>query len=363
VRALQELGTIDLFETLEPSRLLEARRLAVELGALFTVAVVDLQLGALHDERGELDLALAAARRCEEASRRWQLSTLPMSLAVQAAVHARAGRRSELDAAAAAAFATGSDERYVEVTVHGNAMAIFHIVTGDLRLAAASADRAMVALRQQPGAVGPVPGLWALLRTVLDDGGDAARAEAGSLESDAPVSREMLLAADAVALGRAGPGPAVTELWNSVDRSLARHQGGFRRALVRMLVAPVARRDGWGEPTAWLRESLAVFEAAGLDAFAVRCRNVLRELGAPVPRRGRGETIAVPSMLAALGVTSREVDVLVHVAAGATNRETAERLFISTRTVDKHVERLLQKTATSRAGLADVARQAGLLRT
>jgi DNA-binding CsgD family transcriptional regulator len=363
VRALQELGTIDLFDTLEPSRLVEARRVAVELGALFTVAVVDLQLGALHDERGELDLALAAARRCEEASRRWRLSTLPMSLAVQAAVHARAGRRTELEAAAAAAFATGSDEKYVEVTVHGNAMAVFHIVTGDLPRAATAADRAMVALRQQPGAVGPVPGLWALLRTVLDDGGDAARAEAASLESDAPVSREMLMAAEAVAVGRAGPGQNAVELWSTVDHALGRHQGGFRRALVRMLVAPVALTDGWGEPIGWLRESLAVFEAAGLDAFAAQCRHVLREAGGAVPRRGRGAMTVVPPMLAALGVTSREVDVLVLVAAGATNREAAERLFISIRTVDKHVERLLQKTATPRSGLAEVAGQAGLLRT
>ena len=63
----------------------------------------------------------------------------------------------------------------------------------------------------------------------------------------------------------------------------------------------------------------------------------------------------VPPALAALGITSREADVLALVAGGATNREVAERLFISPRTVDKHVERLLQKTGTTRAGLADLA--------
>ena len=55
-------------------------------------------------------------------------------------------------------------------------------------------------------------------------------------------------------------------------------------------------------------------------------------------------------MLAELGITAREVDVLVLVAGGATNREVAERLFISLRTVDKHVERLLQKTGATRRG-------------
>ena len=64
-----------------------------------------------------------------------------------------------------------------------------------------------------------------------------------------------------------------------------------------------------------------------------------------------------------MGITGREVDVLALVATGATNREVGEQLFISVRTVDKHVERLLQKAGTSRAGLAEVARAAGLLPT
>ena len=71
----------------------------------------------------------------------------------------------------------------------------------------------------------------------------------------------------------------------------------------------------------------------------------------------------MPPELAAIGITGREVDVLALVAAGATNREVGERLFISARTVDKHVERLLQKAGTTRAGLAEVARAAGLLPT
>ena len=71
----------------------------------------------------------------------------------------------------------------------------------------------------------------------------------------------------------------------------------------------------------------------------------------------------MPPALAELAITAREVDVLVLVAGGATNREVAERLFISPRTVDKHVERLLQKTGTSRRGLAAIARDAGLLST
>jgi DNA-binding CsgD family transcriptional regulator len=77
---------------------------------------------------------------------------------------------------------------------------------------------------------------------------------------------------------------------------------------------------------------------------------VLPRSGAPT-RRGRGST-AVPEKLRSLGVTSREMDVLVLVAEGLTNAEIAARLFLSSRTIDTHVARLLAKTgAGGRAAL------------
>ena len=47
-------------------------------------------------------------------------------------------------------------------------------------------------------------------------------------------------------------------------------------------------------------------------------------------------------------MTAREADVLALVAEGRANREIAERLFLSPRTVEKHVERLLAKTGVAR---------------
>jgi hypothetical protein len=44
LRALHELGTVDMFERVDVDRLLEARRLGEQMGALSTVAVLDLQL-------------------------------------------------------------------------------------------------------------------------------------------------------------------------------------------------------------------------------------------------------------------------------------------------------------------------------
>jgi DNA-binding CsgD family transcriptional regulator len=128
--------------------------------------------------------------------------------------------------------------------------------------------------------------------------------------------------------------------------------------LGRRLVAEVAIDDGWGTPAVWLREALEFFEDAGLDNRARACRSLLREAGAPVPRRGGGQHHVGPE-LARLGITRREGDVLNLIAGGLSNKDIADRLYLSARTVEKHVARLMLKTNTAnRTQLAAVAARA-----
>jgi len=55
-------------------------------------------------------------------------------------------------------------------------------------------------------------------------------------------------------------------------------------------------------------------------------------------------------------LTTRETDVLALVAQGFTNKQIAARLYLSARTVEKHVERILAKTgAPNRTALAALA--------
>jgi DNA-binding CsgD family transcriptional regulator len=127
-----------------------------------------------------------------------------------------------------------------------------------------------------------------------------------------------------------------------------------------LLIARAALRDGWGDPVTWLREAEAFFAAGGYDRAARRCRTMLGAAGAPMPRRGRGDS-DVPTTLRGLGVTSREVDVLKLVATGLSNREIGERLYLATKTVERHVGSLLARTgAADRAALAELARTHGV---
>jgi DNA-binding CsgD family transcriptional regulator len=62
------------------------------------------------------------------------------------------------------------------------------------------------------------------------------------------------------------------------------------------------------------------------------------------------------------GLTEREVEVLRLVAAGRTNREIAEILFISVNTVHRHVSHIFSKTdSANRAEAATYANQHGLI--
>jgi DNA-binding CsgD family transcriptional regulator len=196
------------------------------------------------------------------------------------------------------------------------------------------------------------------VRTVLDDGGAEARDECRILDFDTAMSRATLAMADAVATGRDG-GDAES-VFADADRALGRFEAGFLRGLARLIVAPCAYRDGWGEPAAWLREAHATFEGLDLPNFAGQCRLALRAMGEPVPRRSRPLAPRVPGPLAARGVTAREVEVLSYLIAHCSNRQIAENLHLSVRTVEKHVERLLMKTGYTRSDLGRLAETVGV---
>jgi DNA-binding CsgD family transcriptional regulator len=66
--------------------------------------------------------------------------------------------------------------------------------------------------------------------------------------------------------------------------------------------------------------------------------------------------------LAQLGITPRELEILEAMAAGLSNREMAERLFVSENTIKTHTARLFDKlSARRRTQAVQRAKEAGLI--
>ncbi|MGH3734986.1 MAG: helix-turn-helix transcriptional regulator [Micromonosporaceae bacterium] len=321
-------------------------------GQLATAAVLDVQLAAVHGLRMDHPGCLAAASRAVDLAEALRLPAVAgAGLVFMATARGHAGAVDEMHTLldqAERRLADDLDKLAAARLARGTPAMLAH----DLPAWRSVLDEGTELLRQNPTASpSPHRGLHALVETVLGDG-SAAREDLRRSGATVQACNEGALAyADAVAAGRAGEDPtALLKRAEAVMRPLS-----WRHHHMHLLVAPSAFEHGWGAPEQWLREAEDHFTSTGDVALAAACRRALRHAGVPVPRRGRGESV-VPPHLRRHGVTSREMDVLLLLAAGMTNREIAERLVLSPRTVETHIGNLLSKTgALSRAELATAA--------
>jgi DNA-binding CsgD family transcriptional regulator len=349
VRATHELGTIDLLRANRTDRLTRARELAIQAGVLSTTATIDLQLSGSGYLAFDAAACLGPARRCQDTARRFHLDLLlAEALQLEAAAHAFAGRRAAMEWAIAEARATGRPEPDLEANAWAH-RAEFALLREDRKAAVAAYDTAISILRQAATVYSrPYWLMWALLRTVQDEGGDEARAEARQHgQDDNSLWAAILGYADAVAAGRRGDPAEANQLFQAARSRVQAAGLAAQRHLAERLVAECALTDGWGDPTRWLTEAAGFFRDSGHVHLERACRSLLRRAGVRLPRREHGHRTVSPP-LAAMGITDREAEVLALVVQGLSSRQIASRLFISARTVDKHVERLLVKTGQPR---------------
>lgn len=348
MRALHELGTIDLLDNGRADRLEAARAAAAETGALATLAVIDLHLGDLYSLIGRDEEGSAALTRCVALSRQLGLATLPVALCHLAGNHVRLGRRAESEGLLAEAAGIAPDDPDV--------LAGIPITRGMSAMLQADLDgaREQLDLAAAQAEIHPIPfpmrGLWALLRTVQGLDGAAARETVRT--SGALGVRAALVGlryAEAVAHGQEGRAQDAERLFAEADRIMAGYASMDEfHYLNRLPAAQAALRDGWGAGVDWMRECLTWCEDNGREQLAAYCRKLLKDAGVPVRRRR--DATGIPAELRELGVTQREMEVLALVAEGLSNAEIGERLFISSRTVEKHVEKLLTRTGTRTRG-------------
>jgi DNA-binding NarL/FixJ family response regulator len=173
-----------------------------------------------------------------------------------------------------------------------------------------------------------------------------------------PSAAAYALAAHAEAARAAGgDSPAawrdVAERWSALG---ARHLAAY--ASWRQAEAAIREAGARGGREPW---RAAYAEAEGLGA------ELVRDALAQLARRARiptGEVQPAPEAesephLMSLGLTAREAEVLALVGEGLTNRQIAERLFISPKTAGLHVSNILGKLrVANRTQAAEVAHRA-----
>jgi ATP/maltotriose-dependent transcriptional regulator MalT len=96
------------------------------------------------------------------------------------------------------------------------------------------------------------------------------------------------------------------------------------------------------------REALEVLERLGAAPAAQALRKRMRAEGVRAVPRG----LRVSTRSNRLGLTRREAEILTLVSQGMRNSAIAKRLFVLTRTVDRHVSAILSKLGVQSRGEA-----------
>jgi DNA-binding CsgD family transcriptional regulator len=98
----------------------------------------------------------------------------------------------------------------------------------------------------------------------------------------------------------------------------------------------------------------------GLKLTKAKETIIVREV--PVPIRAPEPFVVNATRLEQLGITPRELEILGLIAAGMSNREIAEKLYVSENTVKTHSGRLFDKLqARRRTQAVQIAKEAGLI--
>jgi DNA-binding CsgD family transcriptional regulator len=363
LRAMHELGTIDIFTPgAGPERLREARQLAEVSGALGLAAIIDVQLAAMHIGTGEFSSALEIASRSAEAARRLGLNaTRAVALLFVAEAQGRNGPdRSAMEAALSEALLASEGDAQLRAEVEGcawgDSRAFASLLAEDRVRALRETRTAQNFLRRvHSGSPSPSRGLWALLETLADDDGakacDEVRSSAAMIH---PFNRAYLQYAQAVVAGREERQQEAEHALAVGDELLA-GSCPWGLHLGHRLIAEEAIAHHWGTPAEWLTDAASFLDEHGRGRIAAACRSLLRKTGAHIPRAGRGHP-SVPPSLRARRVTDREMEVLSLVAEGLSNRAIGGRLYLSAKTVEKHISSLMDKLdVRSRAQLAAIA--------
>ncbi|TYB54407.1 AAA family ATPase [Nonomuraea sp. PA05] len=323
-----------------------SRRVAEETGALYPAFLVEMssiRLDLLTGRwAGLRERALAAVEMTYEAP----LLAVEARLALGVLALAQ-GDWDEAGEHLEAAGVRDLDSGFLPVAVAGSSGLVeLHLTRDALEPALAAADLAVTRLRRK--------GVWvwgdqlvpAAVAALLRAGrapaaaGLVAEFAAGIEGRNAPSAHAGLDLAEGLLAGDAGSFDEAARCYGRARAAylaMPRPYAAARAAELEASARLSIPRQNRGRAAGLIADAAERYAALGATHDAARCRRLLRDLGPdrPPARRARrtGDGVLSP----------RESEVARLVALGRTNREIAEVLYLSQRTVDTHVARVLQK--------------------
>ena len=332
----------------------EGRELSLELGALASLVEFDHTLATDYLLADQLDAAHSCAEHALTEAHRYGLAELEaLLLGLRATIAAIGGDRKRAERQAAQAAESAERLPLMRPAVSGTPLVFAALMDDDLDAAAARVIEARPQLPDEIVFWPPFLGSFYGVAAVVKAAAGARDLVQGRdwVPADDVYQRSSFCIAQAIVAGRAGDREGAAALFNEGDTSLATIPAV--RALYRRYAGEAALADGWGDPAEWLADAEAYLEHRGNEPLARACRSLLRLAGTS-PRRRRAPQDH--HRYAGLELTTREADVLALLAEGLTNKDIAGRLYLSPRTVEKHVERILAKTGqANRTALAAFA--------
>lgn len=267
--------------------------------------------------------ALAEVRRACECAARADRKPPGAALYQQGEIHRLCGEYAKAEDAYRAASDRGFEPQ--------PGLALLRLAQGRTDAACTTIRRLMTATSDPVRRAGLLPAYLeiALARADLDQA-RCARDELRELAQtfDADLLRAVVARADgAIALAERRTDAALDpfrrafDLWTRLDAP-------YEAARVRVLIGHACRLLGDDE-------------AAGLEIDAAK--SVFERLGARTDLARLNTVKSVASPLSHPSLTAREVEVLRLVSTGRTNKEIAEELCLSERTIDRHVTNILTK--------------------
>jgi DNA-binding CsgD family transcriptional regulator len=217
------------------------------------------------------------------------------------------------------------------------AVGSLHLAQGEPSVAAAVLRRRLAATNPGRLDVAAVIELLGEAEIVLLDSGAAIERGRALVTLGGVNGCDLIVAHGERLLGHALASTDVPAACGHLETALAAftHAGiPYRAAQTRLLLAQVLRRNDREVAGAEARAALSVFEDLGAGRDADAAAALMRDLGVKAARTG-------PKNVGRL--TRREQEVLALLGEGLSNPEIAGRLFLSRKTVEHHVARILSK--------------------